>query len=146
VTPVEWVAVELARRLGHVEAAVLLRRPPFRDPVEAALAIMPAEDVVAAVVVQGPLATARSPYGVLIHRLRCIEQDAEERARLADEVTEAGRWRRVDAAVRRGESLRALVESQRLYLDEAESTIARQFAADDDRREFARAALNGGRR
>jgi hypothetical protein len=141
----EWAACELACRLGHVDAAVLLRRAPFRAAVTEATTFLSVEHVVAAVIAEGPLATAHSPYGALINRLRAVAADGEERARLRDEGAEAERWRRVDAAASRGETLRALVDAGRVHCDEAEATVRAEFA-DEDLRGIALTALTGGQR
>jgi hypothetical protein len=105
---------------------------------------MSEDAVVAAVVALGHLGGARSPYGVVITRLRDLPEVEANRARLADEVDEGNRWRQLDGAVCRGETLRALVDHDELFIDEAAGMVNREFI-DADVRAVALAALEGRR-
>jgi hypothetical protein len=105
---------------------------------------MDEEAVVAEIVALGHLVGARSAYGVVIARLRQLPELVAERASLAEEVDERYRWRRLEIAARRGETLRALVDSGRLFPDEAALMLSREFP-DGDLHAVATAALVGGR-
>jgi hypothetical protein len=150
VTPAEQttagrVALELARRFPGLDPALLASRPAFRAALGDALdAVEDEATLVAQVLEAGPLTGARSPYGVIVGRLRRLRTLAEQRAGLLDEQTEVLRWRRVDHAARRGETLRQLVEAGTVFPDEARERVAGEFA-DPDLRGIALAALDGGR-
>lgn len=138
----ERVARALAREFPCVNPALLARRPAFRSALADALAVMSETEVVEHVTTLGALTGARNGYGVLIARLREIRALDEDRRRMVDEEGEAARWRRVDAAARRGESLRQLVDAGTIFADEAAHLVASEFP-DEDLRGIARAALGG---
>ena len=138
----ERVARALAHELSDLNPVLLARRPPFKDALARALAVMPEEEIVPQILALGGMIGARSPYAVLIARLRELPVLVEERRRLADEESEGARWRRVDAAARRGETLRALVDAGTIFADEAEHMLADELP-DDELRGIARAALGG---
>jgi hypothetical protein len=145
-TPVERVAVELARHFPGINAALIASRLPFRAAVDGALAVMGEDAIVAAIVDMGPLDGARRPYAALIARVRELPALEDAGVRLADETAEARRWGRVDAAAKRGETLRRLVDRGQLHDDEeAAEMLRREFAEDADLRGIAEAALAGGR-
>lgn len=143
-TAAERIAWALADRLGGLDAAAMARHRAFQNAVDAALAVIDEAVIVEAVVRQGGLAGAQNPHAVIVSRLRELPSLVADRRRLADEVAEAARWRQVARAARRGENLRTLVARGDLYLDEAAGQLAREFAADDDLRATAAAALTGG--
>jgi hypothetical protein len=145
VTPAQRVAVALAREFPGIDAGLLASRPPFRLAVRDVLRFMSEDAVVAEVVELGSLGGARSCYGVVITRLRDLPELVANRAQLADEVNEGNRWRRLDRAVCRGETLRALVDRGELFIDEAAGMVNREFI-DADVRVVAMAALEGRRR
>ena len=138
------VALGLAQSFGEVEAARLARAAAFRAAVDAALAIMPEERLVAEVVAEGSLRGAANPYGVLITRVRRAPEHVAEEARMSEELAEAARWRRVDKAVKRGETLRALVERGDLSELEAVEQLGSDFPDDADLLALAKAAVLGG--
>ena len=144
--PYDRIAVELARTFPEVQAARLARAPAFRSAVDAALVLMTEAELVAEVIAGGSLRGAVNPYGALIARARLVPELARERARLADEVAEAKRWRQVDKASRRGENLRAFVDQGVLSAEEAAEQLGSDFSDDADLLAIARAALTGGRR
>ena len=141
-TGAERIALALAQRFPELDAALLARRPPFRAALADALAVMSEAEIVEHVTTLGALTGARNGYGVLIARLREIRALDEDRRRMVDEEGEAARWRRVDAAARRGESLRQLVDAGTIFADEAAHLVASEFP-DEDLRGIARAALGG---
>jgi hypothetical protein len=140
VTSVYRVAQGLAERFGELDASMLAGRPAFRAALAQALQYLPESGVVDEVVALGHLAGARSPYGVVISRLRQLPELAAERVRLAEEIAEAQRWRLLDVAARRGETLRELVEAGDLFCDEAVGMLVGEFA-DEQLRATAVAAL-----
>ncbi len=121
----------------------MARHPTFVRAVAAALAVADEESVVEQVVALGGLAGARKPHAVIVARLRELPAIAADRRRMAEDEAEAARWAAVDRAVKRGETLRALVERGDIYADEARSMLAQDFA-DDGLRAIAAAALGGG--
>jgi hypothetical protein len=141
---VERVAVELALHFPGINAALIASRLPFRAAVDGALAVMGEDTIVAAVIDMGPLDGARRPYAALIARVRELPALEDARVRLADEGAEARRWRRIDTAAKRGETLRQLVDAGRLHDDEAAEMLRREFPNDVDLRGIAEAALAGG--
>lgn len=141
----ERVARALAHELSDLNPALLARRPPFRAALAGALAVMPEEEIVPQILALGGMIGARSPYAVVIARLRELPAIAADRGRFADEDAEARRWAAVDRAAKRGESLRQLVQREALFLDEAARMISDELP-DDDLRAIALAALSGGSR
>jgi hypothetical protein len=142
------VAEALAERFDSLDVAKAIRVPAFCDAVSSALRVVDGDvtALVDEVADYGELAGARSPYRVVVARLRWIVEDVPERVRHADERAEAVRWARVDRAAKRGETLRALVERGDIFCDEALGMIGQEFAGDDDLAGIARAALEGARR
>ncbi len=139
---VERITVELA---GHfaIEPVPLINASAFRYAVKEALSVMTEEKVIAGIVALGLLRSARDPYAVLIGRARRLVDDATIRTRLVSEQAEAARWRLVDVATHRGETLRALVDRGGCFVDEAHGCVQREFA-DEDLRAIALAALEKG--
>lgn len=138
------VAAELARAFPEVQAVRLARAFAFRSAVYGALVFMTEPKLVAEVMAGGSLRGAVNPYGALIARVRLVPELARENARLADEQAQAKRWRQVDRAARRGETLRALVDRGDLWPDEAAEQLGADFTYDADLLAIARAALTGG--
>lgn len=143
-SPFERVAVALAEHFG-LDAVLLIRAKALRLGVEGALEFMDENKIVERILVAGPLTGASNPYGVLIARTRQLANDETQRSRLAEDRAEERRWKRVDAAARRGETLRDLVERGDLYTDEA-ADLLRGELADEDLRSIAIAALEGDNR
>jgi len=110
---------------------------------EAVAAVGSPGAVVDEVVAGGPLRGARDPWGVVLGRLRRIPSDAAARRQAADDRAEEARWGAVDRAVRRGETLRSLVDREAMFLDEALEQLAAELA-DPELRAVAVAALTGG--
>jgi hypothetical protein len=137
------IAFALARRFPELNAAAMVRHPAFRQAIAGALAVADEESVVEQVVALGGLAGATNPHAVVVSRIRGLPALVEDRRRMAGDAAEAARWAAVDRAVRRGETLRALVERGDIYADEARSMLAQDFA-DDGLRAIAAAALGGG--
>lgn len=135
------VAVALGRRFG-LKPMLLARSAEFRLGVDEALILMDEAEVVEQIVAGGGLTAAVNSYGVVIARVRRLADDARTVARLAADEDEARRWRQVDAAARRGETLRRLVNAGRLFGDEAEAMLGREFG-DDTLRSIGLAALQG---
>ena len=123
----------------------MARHPAFANAVSAALTVADEWAIVEQIVGMGGLAGARNVHAVVVGRLRELPQLAEDRRRMADEDAEARRWAAVDRAVRRGETLRRLVEREALFLDEAARMISDELP-DDDLRAIALAALSGDSR
>ena len=142
-TPFERVAFALVDKLGGLDAAAMARHPAFVRALAAALAVGDEASVIAQVVAQGGLAHARNPHAVVVRRLSALPGLTADRRRIADELAESARWRQVDRAAGRGETLRALVERGDLFADEAERMVADEFA-DADLRGIAMAPLAGG--
>jgi hypothetical protein len=142
VNAAERVARALAHELSDLNPALLARRPPFRAALAGALAVMPEEEIVPQILALGGMIGARSPYAVVIARLRELPAIAADRGRFADEDAEARRWAAVDRAAKRGESLRLLVDAGTIFADEAAHLAASEFP-DDDLRAIAEAALGG---
>jgi len=143
VTAATRVAQALADQLGGFDPVLLGRRPPFIQAVAGALDVVDEAGLVAAVVEAGTLAGSRSPYGVIVARIRAIPSLVGERRQVADERTEADRWAGVDRAARRGETLRSLVARGLMFEDEAAQQVAAEFT-EADLRATALAALTGG--
>lgn len=139
------VAVLLAQHFPPLDAGLLASRAAFRAALVDVLRFMGEDAAVAEIVALGPLAGARSPCAVLISRLRDLPGLVGERTRLVDEAEEAQRWRRLGVAARRGETLRALVESGDVFDDEAIGMVEREFGDDAEVWAVADAALRGGR-
>ena len=141
-TPAGRVAWALAEQLGELDPAAMGRHPAFREAAAVALAVVDEAALVEQVVRQGGLAGSRNAHAVIVGRLRQLPSLAAERRQVADDRAESARWRRVDAAARRGETLRALVDAGSIFADEAMSMLASEFG-DDDLRGIASAALTG---
>lgn len=142
-TPAERVAGALAERFEMLDAPAMVRVPAFCASARTALAAAGSVDaVVHEVASLGPLSGARDPHRVTVARLRQVPALVADRARLLDELAEERRWAALDSAVRRGETLRALVDRGALFSDEAVDTLRRELA-DDDLRAVALAALEG---
>jgi hypothetical protein len=139
------LAIALAQAFPEVDAQRLARARAFRAGVDAALQVMGEQDLVAEVVAAGPLRGALNPYGVVIVRVRQVPELVAERARLREDQAEAARWRQVDRAAKRGETLRALVERGDLTRDEALEQVGADFRDDTDLLALARAAVTGGK-
>jgi hypothetical protein len=142
-TPHESIAVELARHYG-LRFRGFLRARAFEESVTAALLLVSESELVAIVIEAGGLFDARNPYAVLIARIGRIPEDLGADRLLFGELAETSRWRRVDAASRRGETLRALVERGDIGSDEAASLVRAEFT-ECEFQELALAALDGGR-
>jgi hypothetical protein len=140
----ERVALALARHF-EVNPALIMKASAFHIALDAALMVMSEEAVIDGVLAKGSLRGALNPYGVLFARIRTLVSDIEDRLRLEGDEAEASRWRRVDAAANRGETLGALVAAGRLFVDEAVEMLAREFT-DPDLQAIAMAALDGRRR
>jgi hypothetical protein len=145
VRPAERVALALGRHFAELHVAAMARHPAFRAAVDTALAVVSEATIVEHVVALGGLSGSVNPHAVIVGRLRALPGLEDERLRLADEEAEARRWRRVDSAAGRGETMRQLVEAGHLYGDEAVETLCVEYDHDDDLREIALAALRGGR-
>ena len=139
----EQVLVELAQRFG-LDASRMRQARYWDMAVANAVALMPASAVVAELVEWGDLRGARNPWGVLLSRLRELPSVIDERERRREELAESARWRKVDRAVKRGETLRALVGRGDLRLDEATEQLGADFQDDRDLFAIAQAALTGG--
>ncbi|MDA8314738.1 MAG: hypothetical protein M0010_06125 [Actinomycetota bacterium] len=144
-TAAERVAWALASRLPGLNAAAMSEHVAFVRALHAALAIADEQSIVAQVVALGGLQAARNPGAVVVARLRQLPALAAKGKRIADEATEVARWRRVDAAARRGETLRELVAAGTIYPDEA-TRMLREELPDHGLRAIAEAALVGGSR
>jgi len=143
VTAARRVAQALADQFDGFDPVLLARRPPFVAAVTAALDVIDEGGIVALVVESGSLAGSRSPYGVVISRVRDVPRICAERRQLADDRAEAGRWQAIDRAARRGETLRVLVAQHAIFPDEASEMVAAEFD-DPDLAAIAIAALGGG--
>lgn len=141
----EQVLLELAQRFG-LDASRMRQARYWEMAVANAVALMAASAVVAELVEWGDLRGARNPWGVLLSRLRELPSVIDERERRREELAESARWRKVDRAVKRGETLRALVERGDLRLDEAAEQLSADFRGDNDVLGIAEAALTGGNR
>lgn len=134
---------DLAERFG-LDPSRVGRPDVFARAIAEAVGVLgsPAA-VVDEVAALGPLRGARDGWAVLLGRLRRIPADHAARRQVAEDTAEASRWKAVDRAVRRGETLRALVARGDLFDDEAASAVAAEFT-DDELRGIALAALTGG--
>jgi len=110
------VAFELVRALGQAEARKLARAVAFQRAVDAALAVMDEQRLVAEVVGAGPLTAARNPYGVLIGRVR-------EAGSAPFEDTAAPISPQDDGARRWGSRLGAMVRVGALAMDAAAAEL-----------------------
>jgi hypothetical protein len=141
VTPAEQVAILIAERF-RLDAVKMTRNPAFVAAAMRACAVLAPERIRDEVIEYGDLTGARWPYRVVVARLRWVVEDEGERVRLADEMGEERRWRRLGIAAHRGETLRGLVENGGLFIDEAVGMVAREFV-EDDVRAVAVAAVEG---
>jgi hypothetical protein len=89
-----------------------------------------------------PLRNARQPWGVVLHRLRRVPELFAAHHRTQQDRAEAARWAGLDRAARRGETLRALVEHEALFSDEAAAMVEREFT-DPELAAVALAAISG---
>jgi len=137
------LAQALADQLDGLDPVLLARRAPFVAAVSAALGVVDEAKLVALVVESGSLAGSRSPYGVVISRVRDVPRICAERRQVANDRSEAGRWQAIDRAARRGETLRVLVAQHAIFPDEASEMVAAEFD-DPDLAAIAIAALGGG--
>ena len=140
----ERVAFAITERFDEIDAVAMAAHPAFQKALADALDVLDEAGVVAEVVAGGTLAHARNPHAVIVFRLRRLPELVANRDRLTGEVAEERRWAEVDAAVRRGETLRALVDRGALFPDEAQETLRRELA-DEELRAIALAALGLGR-
>ena len=139
-------AVVLAAIAKHFDLDVSrIGRPDlFEQAITSALAMMPPASLVGEVVALGELRGVRQPWGVILTRLRQLPARWAARREVLGEAAEAARWRLVDRAARRGETLRALVARGDLRLDEASEQLGADFQSDSDLLAIAQAALTGG--
>lgn len=134
---------ELAELFG-LDPSRIGRPDVFADAVADAVAVLGSPGAVLdEVAALGPLRGARDGWAVLLGRLRRIPADHAERRQVAEYRAEAARWRAVDRAAKRGETLRVLIAQQAMFDDEARDQVAVEFA-DPDLRAIALAALDGG--
>jgi len=137
------VVDELAERFG-LDPAGIARPDVFAAAVADAVAVLGSPDaVVDEVVSGGPLRGAQRGWAVVLDRLRRIPADHAARQRVDEDRAEIKRWAAVDRAVRRGETLRSLVERGVEYEDTALEQLAAEFP-DPELRALAVAALTGG--
>lgn len=137
------VLLGLAKRFG-LDPLRVGRPEVFEAAISEALALMPAPAVIDEVAAMGGLSGARDPWGVVLSRLRRIPELARRRAETVEADAEARRWRQVDRAASRGETLRALVDRGDLSRTEALEQLGADFSNDVDLLGIARAALTGG--
>jgi len=141
--PCALVLDALAGRLG-LDPARVRWHARFAEAVAEAVAALGSPGAVVDEVVQlGELRGARDPWGVVLDRLRRIPADHAARRQAQEDRAEIKRWAAVDRAVRRGETLRSLVERGVEYEDTALEQLAAEFP-DSELRAVAVAALTGG--
>jgi len=137
------VVDELAQRFG-LDPERIARLDVFAAAVSDAVAALGSPAlVVDEVVAAGPLRGARDGWSVILGRLRRIPADHAARRQAQEDRAEIKRWAAVDRAVRRGETLRSLVERGVEYEDTALEQLAAEFP-DSELRAVAVAALTGG--
>jgi hypothetical protein len=142
----EHVLAQLAQRFG-LDCSRIGRPDVFTGAIASALVLMPASVVVDEVAALGSrVRTDRDPsgWGVVLARLRRLPEVCQARAQVLDEQAEAKRWRSVDMAAKRGETLRALVERGDLTRPEALEQLGADFSDDADLAAIAAAAVTGG--
>ena len=137
------VLTGIAKHFG-LDVSRIGRPDLFEAAITTALAMMPAVSVVDEVVALGELRGVRQPWGVVLARLRQLPARWAARREVLDEAAEAARWRLVDRAAKRGETLRSLVKRGDLRLDEAAEQLGADFQGDSDLFDIAHAALTGG--
>jgi hypothetical protein len=140
-TDAEFIAIELADAYG-LDPVRFMRASAFLTGVGKALQVMTADDVVRGVLDQGGLAGLVNPYAGVFSRITKLAEEQAWRVRLTDDEAELARFEMVDRAAHRGESLADLVANEQLYGDEAEDTVASEFA-DEEIRAIALDALRG---
>jgi len=141
--PESAVLDALAGRLG-LDPARVRWHARFAEAVAEAVAVLGSPGAAIDEVVQlGELRGARDPWGVVLGRLRRIPADHAARRQAQEDRAEIKRWAAVDRAVRRGETLRSLVERGVEYEDTALEQLAAEFP-DSELRAVAVAALTGG--
>jgi hypothetical protein len=140
-TGAEFIAIELADAYG-LDPVLFMRASAFLSGVGNALQVLTPDEVVRGVLDQGGLAGLVKPYGGVIARIAKLAEEQAWRTRLTDDTAELARLAMVDRAAHRGETLADLVANQQLYGDEAEDTVASEFA-DEEIRAIALDALRG---
>ncbi|MGO9560961.1 MAG: hypothetical protein ACLPYW_17990 [Acidimicrobiales bacterium] len=140
-TDAQYIAIEIADAYG-LDPVRFMRASAFLAAVAEALKAMSADEVVAQVRAEGPLTRLVKPYGGVIARIQRLPEDHVLRQRIVADKVEAARWKAVDKAARRGETLADLVATEQLYADEAEDMLTAEFA-DEDIRAIALEALRG---
>jgi hypothetical protein len=138
----ERLAVTLAQRFG-LRPRLLVCTVAFQWAITEALRVVSEEELLGWVLEGGGFAGVRNPYGALIARIRRIPENASAESRMLGEAAESRRWRQVEAAACRGETLRALVERGDVFGDEAVERIEAEFP-DEELRALAMAGLRGG--
>jgi len=142
VTAAERIAWAIGEEVGGLDVPAMAAHRAFRQAVGDALGLLDEREIVDRVVSMGGLANANNPHAVIVSRLRQLPTLVADGHRLFEEIAEARRWDQVDAAVRRAQTLRDLVEREELFPDEAADMLARELA-DEDLRSIALAALQG---
>jgi hypothetical protein len=140
-TDAEFVAIELADAYG-LDPVRFMGASAFLTAVGKALQVMTADEIIRGVLDQGGLAGLVKPYGGVFSRIAKLAEEQAWRTRLTDNAAERARLGLVDRAAHRGETLADLVANEQLYGDEAEETVAAEFA-DEEIRAIALDALRG---
>jgi hypothetical protein len=140
-TDAECIAIELADAYG-LDPVRFMCASAFLSAVGKALEVMRPDEIVRGVLDQGGLAGLVNPYGGVFARIAKLAEEQAWRTRLTDDAAELARLEMVDRAAHRGETLADLVANEQLYGDEAEDTVAAEFA-DEEIRAIALDALRG---
>jgi hypothetical protein len=140
-TDAEYIAIELAGAYG-LDPVRFMCASAFLSAVGRALEVMRPDQIVRGVLDQGGLAGLVNPYGGVFARIAKLAEEQAWRTRLTDDAAELARLEMVDRAAHRGETLADLVANEQLYGDEAEDTVAAEFA-DEEIRAIALDALRG---
>ncbi|HXY42998.1 MAG TPA: hypothetical protein VEH29_02315 [Acidimicrobiales bacterium] len=137
---VEYIALALARRFD-LDAVIFIDAVAFRRAVDAALAVMTADEVCAAVSLRG-LGGLDDPYAGLIARIKRLPERHVLRQKIAEREAERARWRALESATRLGLTLGELVKQDQLFRDEAEQRLTEEIS-DEEIRQVALDALHG---
>lgn len=139
-------ALERLAAVFGLDPTRVARPDAFDAAIEAAVAVVGSFDAVVDELLEaGSMRGSQRPWAVVLARLRGIPEAHARRQTALAERAEGARWREVDRAARRGGTLRALVERQVIFADEAAEQLGVEFP-DDDLRAVALAAFEGSQR
>jgi hypothetical protein len=125
------LAAALGERFPTVDGFKLRRNPAFRTAADAVLRLLDVVTVVHGVADYGELNAVRSPYRVLVIRLRWLAEDCARRERLAAKRADEFRRRPLVDAERRGQELGWQVGRSLITEEDATATIGTEFSDPD---------------